>query len=302
VPRQCQACVSLNRAAFEAAVAGGQSVRAAAAASGLHRDAAYRHIRNHGRVEKPRRRGNLSVVEPWTPVDTFRTAFGVEPMPHQITYLESTGHLLVRKGRQTGMTLAGAALAIHVARATPGNLAAVISPSLRQSTEVATRARVGLWELGERLVQDSASLLRLANGSRILSLPGSARGVRGYAAALVIIDEASWVDDETFTAARALVAATGGRLIVQSTPGVAGVGFFHALATETPADWSTIVVRSDEASIIDPAFLERERAEMTENLFSQEYMAEFGTGAVGGVGLFTPEMIDSMFVKEESTP
>ena len=52
---------------------------------------------------------------------------------------------------------------------------------------------------------------------------------------------------------------------------------------------------------IDPAFLARERREMSENLFSQEYGAVFGTGAVGGV-LFTPEMIDSMFTKEESTP
>jgi hypothetical protein len=296
----CAVCSSGDRAAFEAAVAGGQSVRSAALASGLHRDAAYRHIRNHGRVEKPRR--NLAAVPSWTPVDTFRAAFGVEPMPHQVAYLESTGHLLVLKGRQTGMTLAGAALAIHVARQTPGSLAAVISPSLRQSTEVATRARVGLWELGERLMQDSASLLRLANGSRILSLPGSARGVRGYSAQLVIVDEAAWVDDETFVAARALVAATRGRLIVQSTPGVAGVGFFFELATNTPEDWSTIVVRSDEASIIDPEFLERERAEMTENLFNQEYMAEFGTGAVGGPSLFSAETIDKMFAEKESTP
>jgi hypothetical protein len=294
----CAVCASADRGAFEALVAGGHSVRSAALASGLRRDAAYRHTRNHKRLETPR----LAAVPSWTPVDTFRAAFGHDPMPHQVTYLESSGHLLVRKGRQVGMTEAAAGLAIHVVRATPGSLAAVISPSLRQSTEVATRARLGLWELGERLVQDSASLLRLANGSRILSLPGSARGVRGYSAQLVIVDEAAWVDDETFVAARALVAATHGRLIVQSTPGVAGVGFFYELCTDTPPDWSTIVVRSDEASIIDPAFLERERREMSENLFSQEYLAEFGSGAVGGVGLFSVETIDRMFTKEESAP
>jgi hypothetical protein len=291
----CAVCASADRGAFEAAVAGGQSVLAAGRAIGLHRDAAYRHIRNHKRLDPPR----LAAV-PSSAVDTFRAAFGHEPMAHQVTYLESSGHLLVRKGRQVGMTEAAAGLAIHVARATPGSLAAVISPSLRQSTEVATRARLGLWELGERLVQDSASLLRLANGSRILSLPGSARGVRGYAAQLVVVDEAAWVDDETFVAARALVAATGGRLIVQSTPGVAGVGFFYELATDTPPDWSTIVVRSDEARTITAEFLARERAELTENLYRQEYMAEFGSGAVGGVGLFTVETIDRMFQKESS--
>jgi Terminase large subunit, T4likevirus-type, N-terminal len=285
MPRQCEVCIAPNRPEFEAAVAAGQSVRKAAVVHGLHLDAAYRHIRNHGRAQRPR------AVEPWTPVDTFRAAFGDEPMAHQVAYLASTGHLLVRKGRQVGMTQAAAALAIHVARERAGNLAAVISPSLRQSTEVAARARLGLWALGDQLVQDSVSLLRLRNGSRILSLPGSARGVRGYAASLVIVDEAAWADDGTFTAVRALVAATGGRVIVQSTPG-SPVGFFHELATNTPPDWSTLVVRSDEARTISPEFLERERREMSEELFNQEYMAEFGTGI--GSGPFNLEALRAL--------
>jgi hypothetical protein len=290
MPRQCAACISPDRLAFEAAVDGGMTVKAAAGRVGLANDTAARHIRSHARAP------TLSVVDPWTAVDTFRAAFGVEPMPHQATYLASTGHLLVRKGRQVGMTQAAAALAIHVARQKAGNLAAVISPSLRQSTEVAMRARVGLWALGDQLVQDSVSLLRLKNGSRILSLPGSARGVRGYAASLVIVDEAAWVSDETFVAVRALVAATGGRVIVQSTPG-SPVGFFYELATNTPPDWASLVVRSDEASVIDPTFLERERREMAADLYRQEYEAEFGSG---GGGLFTPAMVDSLFVKENA--
>ena len=158
------------------------------------------------------------------------------------------------------------------------------------------RARVGLWALGEQMVQDSVSLLRLKNGSRILSLPGSARGVRGYAASLVIVDEAAWVDDATFTAVRALVAATNGRVIVQSTPG-SPVGFFHELATNTPAGWDSIVVRSDEAATIDPAFLERERNEMSEEMFAMEYLAEFGTGA--GSSLFSMDALRAL-VKETS--
>jgi Terminase large subunit, T4likevirus-type, N-terminal len=297
MPSRCTICLAPARLEFEALLAAGQSVRSAARTLGLSNEAAKRHARRHLGAMRP-----VAVAgELWTAVDTFRAAFGVEPMPHQVAYLDSTGHLLVRKGRQVGMTQAAAALAIHVARQKPGNLAAIISPSLRQSTEVATRARIGLWKLGETLAQDSASLLRLANGSRILSLPGSARGVRGYSCDLAIVDEAAWVDDQTFTAVRALVAATNGRLIVQSTPGNP-IGFFFDLAANTPPDWTSLVVRSDEASTIDPAFLERERSEMAADLFGMEYEATFGTGAVGGVGLFTPEMIDSMFVKEESTP
>lgn len=276
-------------------MASGSTVTASAKAAALPLPAAFRHARSHAPLDGSHRR-ELSAVEAWTAVDTFRAAFGLEPMAHQVAYLESSGHLLVRKGRQAGLTQAAAALAIHVARERPGNLAAVISPSLRQSTEVAMRARTGLWALGDTLVQDSVSLLRLKNGSRILSLPGSARGVRGYAAALVIVDEAAWVDDQTFVAVRALVAATGGRVIVQSTPG-SPVGFFHELATNTPPDWHSLVVRSDEARTISPEFLERERREMSEELFRQEYMAEFGTGL--GSSLFSMEALRAL-VQETS--
>ena len=149
----------------------------------------------------------------------------MDPTPYQERLLVEKRHTVVLKGRQTGFTQAAAALAIDCARSRAGALAAVISPSLRQSTEISTRARLGLLDMSERLVQDSVSLLRLKNGSRILSLPGSDRGVRGYPADLLVIDEAAFVADRTSVSARPMVAATGGRIVVQSTPG-APVGFF----------------------------------------------------------------------------
>ena len=123
MPRQCAICVSADRLAFEAAVASGTTVTVAARSMGLPQPAAFRHARSHGAAPA------LALVEPWAAVDTFRAAFGAEPMPHQVAYLSSTRHLLVRKGRQVGMTQAAAALAIHVARQRPGDLAAVISAS-----------------------------------------------------------------------------------------------------------------------------------------------------------------------------
>jgi hypothetical protein len=52
------------------------------------------------------------------------------------------------------------------------------------------------------------------------------------------------------------------------------------------------VVRSDEARTISPEFLERERREMSEELFNQEYMAEFGSGA--GSGLFNIDALRAL--------
>jgi phage FluMu gp28-like protein len=153
-----------------------------------------------------------------------------------------------------------------------------------------------VWEWNARLKQDSASLLRTAAGSRIISLPGSARGIRGYACALVIIDEAAWVDDATWHAARPLVAATGGRLIVQSTPGYA-VGWFYDLVDDSPADWAMLRVTSEEAGTIDPGFLERERATMPPELFAMEYGAEFSAPAAAGTLLFDPTRVEALFVE-----
>ena len=48
----------------------------------------------------------------------------------------------------------------------------------------------------------------LANGSRIIALPGTEKTIRGYAAAdLVVIDEAARVEDDLLTAVRPMLAA-----------------------------------------------------------------------------------------------
>lgn len=95
-----------------------------------------------------------------TAVDTFERAFGFGAMPHQVAYLTETRDTVVLKGRQIGATAAAAALAVHTARSQPGSTTVIISPSLRQSSEVTGRARIALWEWGEKLKQDSTSLLR----------------------------------------------------------------------------------------------------------------------------------------------
>lgn len=293
MPARCIVCYSPLGPAFEAARAKGQNVKDAARAAGLPYDSAKRHVRNR-HLMPPVAPAAAPASAPGSPMETFAAAFGVVPMEWQVGYLTGTADTVVLKGRQVGATQAAAGLAIHVARSRGGADAVVISPSMRQSSEITVRARLGLDALGEKLVQDSAGLLRLRNGSRILSLPGNSRGIRGYAPALVIVDEAAWVADDTWTAARPLVSASGGRLIVQSTPGHA-VGFFHALATDTPEGWSRLLVRSTDVPTIPPEFIERERREMTPALFAQEYLAEFadGDGLVGR--LFNPDDIDRAF-------
>ena len=289
MPRQCAVCTAPNRATFEAVVSEGATVKDAARTAGLPYPAAKRHIRSHGRAP-------ALLAGPAAIVETFERASGHPAMAWQRQMLEEARDTLLVKGRQVGATEVAAALAIHTARRKAGSTSAIISPSQRQSSEVTVRARLGLWALGETLRQDSVSLLRLENGSRIISLPGSARGIRGYAADLVILDEAAWITEATFTAARPLTAATGGRLIVQSTPG-APVGPFYELAEAVPDGWAFLKVRSAEVPTISPDFLERERREMAPDLYAQEYEAEFALGGIGGA-LFSLAELDALILRE----
>lgn len=219
--------------------------------------------------------------------ELFIRATGEPPLDWQEDYLRETRDAVVLKGRQVGASTAGSVIAIRRARYYPGSLVAIVSPSLKQSTEVKERSKTGLIALGEHLVRDSSSEIGLTNRSRILSLPGSSKSVRGWSADLLIIDEAAFLDEETFVAARATTAATGGRTIVQSTP-MGPFGSFYELWKEDDPKWAKFRVRSDEVRTIDAEFLARERATMTPEKFTQEYEAEFTNP---GLGLIDPERL-----------
>jgi hypothetical protein len=290
MPRRSTVLNAAHRASIDALLLSAERpVKDIATEFGLSYDALKRYARRLRAGVRSRGEAQLARATTLGAVATFEQAFGFAAMPHQVVYLEETRPTVVRKGRQVGMTAAAAGLAVHTARSKPGSTSVIISPSLRQSSEVTARARLALWEWGEDLVQDSTSLLRTAAGSRIVSLPGSARGIRGYACELVILDEAAWISDETWAAARPLVSATGGRLVAQSTPGLPS-GWFYELATKTPEGWARIVIRSDEVPTITAAFLASERASMSPELYAQEYEATFGQ-ALGGGALFTPEQV-----------
>ena len=224
------------------------------------------------------------------PAAVFAHAFGNEPMAHQYEYLRETRPVIVLKGRQTGFSQGAAALAIHRALYWPGSLSAIVSPSQRQSAEVAMRAKNGLIDLGERLVQDSTTTLRLRNGSRVLSLPGSSRSVRGWSIdGVLVLDEAAFLDEETFAVARATT-ATGGRIVVQSTPAGEG-GTFHALWQDTPPGWARFRVPTADADTVSAQFLDQERRALPPDLYAQEYECAFGRA---GRGLFTLDQIAAM--------
>ncbi|MFN8520519.1 MAG: terminase family protein [Chloroflexota bacterium] len=304
MPPRCLACDHPQREVIEA-LEGTRSQSQLARDFGVDRQSIGRHFRNHVARDRASARRPLgaapaaplvappSMFVPSDPADTFRSAFKEEPMAHQVALMREERDTLVLKGRQIGMTTAAAALALHTALSAPAIDAVIVSPTMKQSTEVTGRARLGAWSLGVKLLQDSTSILRFENGSRVVSLPGKARSVRGYSAALLVIDEAAFVDDETWEAARPLTLATRGRTIVQSTGGWP-VGWFYELFSGDDDSWARMRVRSDEAPNVDPAFLERERRAKADkpSVYAMEYEACFGDRAAGMARWFPAEEFD----------
>jgi hypothetical protein len=97
-------------------------------------------------------------------------------------------------------------------------LALLFAPSQRQTNELLAKVRTVLTRLGK--VEGNTSELRLANGSRVVALPGSEDAtVRGFSAVdLLVFDEAAYVAENIYTAALPMLSARG-QLLLMSTPG-----------------------------------------------------------------------------------
>jgi hypothetical protein len=82
------------------------------------------------------------------------------------------------------------------------------------------------------VVDDFATRVRLANGAEIVSLPASARQVRGYGEGvlLVVLDEAGFMASELWTAAHYTALderARGARILMLGTPWGGADHFFR---------------------------------------------------------------------------
>jgi len=211
----------------------------------------------------------------------FARACGLDaPDPWQGLMLRSTHpRVIANCHRQSGKSTVAALVALHQALFTPSSLALLLSPTLRQSSELFRKCLDVYRALGrsEPAEAESALRLELENGSRIISLPGKEGTVRGISKVkLLIIDEASRVPDELYKAVRPMLAVSGGRLILLSTPfGTRGFYYEEYLRREK---WDYYEVPAEECPRISKEFLEEEKETMGEWWFEQEYHCKFLSG------------------------
>ena len=204
--------------------------------------------------------------------------------PWQAEVLDSTAKkILLCCSRQSGKSSVSSILALHTALFRPDSLVLMVSPSLRQSGEL-FRKLLGYLTMLEPMptrIEDTKLSLKLDNGSRVVSLPGSEGTIRGFSSvSLMIIDEAARVGDDLYYSLRPMLAVSRGRLLALSTPFGKRGWFFNEWSEET--GWQKHAITALQCPRISREFLEEERRSMPAAWFNAEYMCEF-TEAVDSV-------------------
>jgi hypothetical protein len=162
----------------------------------------------------------LDLAHALDPVAFVQDRLKFEPDPWQARLLHSSAPwILLNCCRQSGKSTTTAAVALHTALYDPG-LILLVSPSLRQSKELFAKVPGFLKDLepAEVLEEDNKSCCALANGARLVSLPGDPNTLRGYSAPkLIIKDEAAFVSDAMQAALDPMLAVSKGRLIARTS-------------------------------------------------------------------------------------
>lgn len=204
---------------------------------------------------------------------------GIEPDPWQMDVLRSRAQqMILLCSRQSGKSTVTSLLALHEALFKSGALVLLLAPALRQSQELFRKMKsaiASLPALPVPIVEESAHRLEFANGSRIITLPGKEATIRGFSGvSLLVVDEASRVPDELYQAIRPMLAVSGGRVALLSTPW-GKRGFFYQEWTEGGPDWQRVKITAEDCPRIAPEWLEDERRAIGEWWFQQEYACEF---------------------------
>jgi hypothetical protein len=243
----------------------------------------------------------VPTLPPMSAVELWRQVMGVAPDPWQDTVLCSDDpRIILNCSRQVGKSQTVAVRALHTALYQPESLILLLSPTLRQSGELARKV-FEAYESSGRTVPPEAETklaLELSNGSRILALPGGDEGgLRGFSQVrALVIDEASRVPDSLWVAVRPMIAVSGGSIMLLSTP-FGKRGFFFRVWSQSQR-WLKIQVTAEQCPRLTRDFLAEELIELGERWYAQEYGCQF-VEAVGQV--FSDAAIDAAF-RDDITP
>lgn len=199
-------------------------------------------------------------------LDAWQRRVVTEPHPRTI----------LLTSRQAGKSTTAALLALHQALFVPASLTLLVSPSLRQSSELFRK----VMELRQALpwvaplTEDNRLSMAVRGGGRVVSLPSSESTIRGYSSVTLLVeDESARVSDELHFATQPMLAITQGRQILMSSAWSTR-GHFHAI-WERGDDWHREKVTVYDVPRISPEWIERQKAGMPRVWFAAEYECQF---------------------------
>jgi hypothetical protein len=205
-----------------------------------------------------------------------RDRLGFVADPWQERLLRSTSKwVLLNCCRQSGKSTTTAIVGLHQAVYDPG-LVLLVSPSQRQSRELFAKVIGFLKDLEpvEPLEEDNKSSCTLANGSRIISLPGDPDTIRGFSAPkLILEDEAAYLSESMQAAIEPMLAVSGGRLIEMSSPNGRRGHFYESWTNGEGVERIKIV--GSQCPRITSEFLDQQLKKLGPQLYSQEFCGEF---------------------------
>jgi hypothetical protein len=203
----------------------------------------------------------------------FAEATGHQPDNWQVQALKSTSkRQLWVIGRQLGKSVCAAVKGLHRACFYPRSEVIIVSVGARQSELLFDKVA----DFNDRL-QPIAAIKRLRtelwleNGSKVISLPGDPSTTRGYTPALVLLDEASRIDNGILASLTPMVSESDGDIIALSTPAGRRGFLYEIWSDETQTQWERISARRvDYPHRVRPGFLEEQLRTLGPALFSQE--------------------------------
>ena len=213
-----------------------------------------------------------------SPLEFARQYLGFFPSADQVRVLNRVvgfRQVALNCSRQWGKSTVAAVWAVHRLVFVPGATVLVVGPSGRQSGETLRKVVGFLGILGLKTKGDGVNRMSkvIENGSRVVALPANEATVRGFSAvSMLVVDEASRVEDEIYDALLPCLAVANGDVVLLSTP-QGKRGEFYRVMTEGER-WLRHTGPVTECERVSEAFLERERRR-GEGYYRQEYLCEF---------------------------
>ena len=209
------------------------------------------------------------------------------PYPYQARLLADRSRMrIVLKSRQTGISQALAVETAHAAIHQANSTHLWLSKDQESAAQVLGYVKTVLYGLGMKLVKDQETSVKLANGSRVVSLPASPSSGRSFAATSVYLDEFAFAHyhQQLYTAVGPTT-SHGGRLTVVSTPNGRANTFFLLWSGQTGGGGSRHTIHWRDCPVYDEAWYAVERPKYTAAQWAQEFECDFVTS---GMARFNP--------------